>query len=79
MFFIRKEPTITFTPDELVADAIAVFEKAVVKLDAAKASIEKQEQEILDQMAELSIQADNALKAKGRLTRIREKLDNLLN
>lgn len=73
MSFISKGP------DELVADALAVFEKAVVKLDAAKASIEKQEQELQEQLAELSAKADTALKAKGRLIRIREKLDNLLN
>lgn len=66
------------TPDQLVADALSAFTSAEKKLTDAVTEIERQESELVKQQAELQVKLSKTDDAKGRLTRIKQRITDLL-
>lgn len=66
------------TPEQLVEDALSAFTSAEKKLADAVTEVERQEAELLQQQAELEAKLAKAGDAKGRLSRIKGRIVDLL-
>ncbi|MNF29688.1 hypothetical protein D3C85_1141150 [compost metagenome] len=66
------------TPQALVDDALSSFTKAEVKLQAAMDEIERQEQALIAQQDAIAVKVGEAGAAKSRLSRIKQRITDIL-